>query len=177
MSARLAALFAAALSFAGAAPCVLGQVIYTTTLAGSAEVPPNASPGVGTATITYSPATSIMSLSMSFSGITVATTSAHIHCCTSSTMNAGVATQTPGFIGFPAGVTAGTYGNTFDMTLSGSYNPAFVTTSGGLEAALQRLLDAMGSGTAYLDIHSVPFPGGELRGNLVEQSIFRNGFD
>ena len=92
-------------------------------------------------------------------------------------MNAGVATQTPGFIGFPAGVTAGTYGNTFDMTLSGSYNPAFVTTSGGLEAALQRLLDAMGSGTAYLDIHSVPFPAGELRGNLVEQSIFRNGFD
>ena len=177
MSARFVTLFAVALSFAGATPCVFGQVVYTASLSGGAEVPPNASTGTGSATVTYIPATSIMTVSISFSGIAVSTTAAHIHCCTSSTMNAGIATQTPSFNGFPTGVTTGTYANTFDMALSSSYNPPFVTASGSVAAALQLLLAAMGNGRAYLDIHSVPFPAGELRGNLVEQSIFRSGFD
>ncbi|HOY76998.1 CHRD domain-containing protein [Dokdonella sp.] len=178
MSARFVALLAAALSFAGATPCAFGQVVYTTTLSGAAEVPPNASTGVGSATITYFPATSMMTVSTSFSGLSGVATAAHIHCCTSSTTNAGVATQTPNFDGFPIGIAAGTYEHTFGMTLSSSYNPAFVTASGGsVTAALQRLLEGMGNRTAYFNIHSMSFPGGELRGNLVEQSIFRSGFD
>ena len=176
MSTRLFALLASALLFAGATPCLMGQVVYTTTLSGGAEVPPNASLAAGTATVTYFPATSMMIVSTSFSDVSVFATAAHIHCCTSSTANAGVATQTPSFNGFPTG-TAGTYANTFDMTLASSFNPAFVTTSGSITAALQLLLGGMGNGTAYIDIHSAPYPGGEIRGNLVEQSIFRNGFD
>ncbi|MBK6375519.1 MAG: CHRD domain-containing protein [Dokdonella sp.] len=174
MSARFVALFFAALLSARAMPSVYGQVVYTTTLSGAAEVPPNASTGTGFATITYFPATSIMTLSMSFSGLSSSTTAAHIHCCTSSTTNVGIAVLIPAF---PNGITAGTYGNTFDMTLASSYSPTFVTASGGVPAALQLLLDSMGNRRAYLNIHSVAFPGGELRGNLIEQSIFRNGFD
>lgn len=179
MSARVVALFAAALSFAGAAPCVFGQVVYTTTLSGAAEVPPTGSTGTGSATITYFPATSMMTVATSFSGLSSTVTAAHIHCCTIGvgTTNAGVATQTPSFTGFPTGVTAGTYNQTFDMTLASSFNPAFVTASGTVATALQLLLAGMGNGTAYFNIHSTAFPGGEVRGNLVEQSIFRSGFN
>ena len=179
MSARFVALFAAALSFAGATPCVLGQVVFKTTLSGAAEVPPTASTGIGSATITYFPATSMMTVATSFSGLSSTVTAAHIHCCTIGvgTTNAGVATQTPSFTGFPTGVTAGTYEHTFDMTLASSFNPAFVTASGTVAAALQLLLAGMGNGTAYFNIHSAAFPGGEVRGNLVEQSLFRSGFN
>ena len=174
---RWIAVLATALLLAGATPDVFAQVVYTTTLSGAAAVPPNASTAVGSATITYVPATSMMTVSMSFSGLSGIATAAHIHCCTSTTTNVGVATSTSGFTGFPTGATSGTYQHTFDMTLASSFNPAFVTASGGIAAARQRLLDGMGNRTAYLDIHTAPFPGGELRGNLVEQSLFRNGFD
>ncbi|WP_348060317.1 CHRD domain-containing protein [Dokdonella sp.] len=155
------------------------QVIYTAILSGAAEVPPNSTTGTGSATITYFPETSMMIVSMNFTGLASGTTSAHIHCCT---MNAGaentaVATGVPSFAGFPAGVTAGTYANTFDMSLASNYNPSFVTSSGSVAAALGRLLEGMGNGTAYIDIHTIPFPGGEIRGNLVEQPIFRSGFE
>ena len=120
-----------------------------------------------------------MTVSTSFLGLSAPLTAAHIHCCTIGvgTTNAGVASQTPSFPGFPAGVSAGTYEQTFDMTLASSFNAAFVSASGSVAAALQRLLDGMGNGTAYFNIHSAAFPGGEVRGNLVEQGIFRNGFD
>lgn len=172
---RCIAQFATALLFAGAAPDVFAQVVYTTTLSGVAAVPPNASTAVGAATITYVPATSMMTVSMSFSGLSGIATAAHIHCCTSTTTNVAVAT--PSFTGFPTGATSGTYQHTFDMTLASSFNPGFVTASGGVTAARQRLLDGMGNRTAYFDIHTAPLPGGELRGNLAEQCIFCNGFD
>jgi len=124
---RCVALFAAAVFFAGATPGAFGQAVYTTTLSGPAAVPPNASAAVGSATITYFPATSMMTVSMSFSGLSSIATAAHIHCCTTSTMNVGIATPTSGFPGFPAGATWGTYEHTFDMTLASSFNPGFVT--------------------------------------------------
>ena len=65
---------------------------------------------------------------VSFSGLVGTTTAPHIHCCTASPLsgNAGVATLTPTFTGFPLGVTSGTY----HLTLSPSWNPAFVTAHG-----------------------------------------------
>ena len=60
-----------------------------------------------------------MRVESTFSGLTGITTASHIHCCTAvaSTGTAGVATQTPSFVGFPLGVTSGTFDSTFDMTL------------------------------------------------------------
>lgn len=159
--------------------CAHAQVVYTTTLSGAAEVPPTSATGTGTVTVTYSPATSTMIVSTTFSGLVGTTTAAHIHCCTT-TAGAGtaaIATQVPSFAGFPLGVNAGTYANTFDMTLSSSYNASFVTASGSVAAALNRLLQGMGNGTAYFDLHTIPFPGGEIRGNLLEPPLFRNGFE
>ncbi|MEP6882847.1 MAG: CHRD domain-containing protein [Dokdonella sp.] len=159
--------------------CAQAQVVYTATLSGASEVPPTSTTGTGTVTVTYSPATSTMIVSTTFSGLVGTTTAAHIHCCTTSAGagTAAVATQVPSFAGFPLGVNAGTYATTFDMTLATSYNPSFVTASGSVAAALTRLLQGMGNGTAYFNIHTIPFPGGEIRGNLLEPPLFRNGFE
>ena len=74
--------------------------------------------------------------------------------------------QLPTFEGFPAGVQAGTYDHTFDMTLASSYNPAFVTSQGGIDEAFDALVSSFDAGTAYLNIHTSVFPTGEIRGFL-----------
>jgi hypothetical protein len=144
--------------------------VYNVTLSGPAESPPNASPGVGTATVTVDTVAQTMTVDVSFSGLTSNTTASHIHCCTatSGTGTAGVATQTPTFVSFPLGVTSGTYSHTFDMTLAGSYNPAFITANGGTTAsAFAALLAGIDAGKAYLNIHTTNVPSGEIRGFLV----------
>jgi len=143
---------------------------YTSTLAGFLELPPNASPATGATTITLDLALNTLRVQVSFSGLLAPVTVSHIHGPTvvAGVGNAGVMTTTPTFTGFPSGVTAGTYDNTFDLTLATSFNPSFVTNSGGLAAARTRLINAIQSGQAYLNIHSVAFPGGEIRGFLTQ---------
>jgi hypothetical protein len=72
--------------------------------------------------------------------------------------------------GFPAGVTAGTYGPVVvDLDLSTSFTSAFVTASGGtLAGAAAALIAGMNStDRAYFNIHTSAFPGGEIRGFLA----------
>src|SRR3954471_8862161 len=97
-------------------------VKYQAFLYGSNENPPTSSHGSGYAIITLDLATNLMTVDVTFSGLTGNTTASHIHCCALPPTNAGVATQTPTFSGFPLGVTSGTYSNTFDMSLAGSWN-------------------------------------------------------
>jgi hypothetical protein len=79
-----------------------------------------------------------------------------------------VATQLPSFINFPVGVTAGAYSNTFDLTNASSWNPAFVTANGGTTAGAEAaLLAGSAAGESYLNIHTVAFPSGEIRGFLA----------
>jgi hypothetical protein len=57
--------------------------------------------------------------------LTSTDTAAHIHCCAPLGTNAGVATTVPTFLGFPLGVTSGTYSSqVFDLTQPLIYNPA-----------------------------------------------------
>lgn len=144
--------------------------IFVTDLTGPAEAPPNASPGTGWARLTFDG--DFMRVQASFSGLLGTTTVAHVHCCTAVplTGTAGVATTTPTFPGFPAGVTSGTYDNTFDMTLASSYNPAYITANGGTPAsAFAALYAGISAGEAYFNLHSDLFPGGEIRGFLIEE--------
>jgi hypothetical protein len=102
-----------------------------------------------------------------FSGLEAGTTASHIHCCIPPGGNAGVATAVPTFPGFPLGVTSGTYSMTFDLTQASTYNPAFVTAQGGTIAAAEAALEtALVAGNTYLNIHTMAFPGGEIRGFL-----------
>jgi len=150
--------------------CHAGTIIYTTDLSGPAESPPNASPGLGNATVTYDDLAHTLTVQVSFSALIGTTTASHIHCCTAAPFvgNAGVATVTPTFVGFPLGVTSGTYDHTYDLTLTGSFNPAYVTANGGTALGAEVALAAgMAAGRSYLNIHTTAFPGGEIRGFLA----------
>jgi CHRD domain-containing protein len=107
---------------------------------------------------------------VTFSGLTAGTTASHIHSPTPTpgTGTAGVATTTPTFENFPLGVTSGHYINTLDLTLSSSYNPAFISANGGTTTAAEAaLLAGLAAGEAYLNIHTSNFPSGEIRGFLT----------
>ena len=154
--------------FFGATNFSNGQ-IYWATLSGPAEAPPNNSPGTGKALVTIDAVANTMRVQVTFSGLVAGVTASHIHTPTAvaGTGTAGVATTTPTFTGFPSGVTAGTYDQTFNMLLASSYNPPFVTANGGTPASAWTALRAgISAGKAYLNIHSTTFMGGEIRGFL-----------
>ena len=141
--------------------------VYTAFLSGPAESPPNASPGTGFAQITLNLAMHTFNVQVNFTGLTGTTTASHIHAATAvpGVGTAGVATQTPSFSGFPLGVTSGSYNNTFDMTLLGTWNPSYVTANGNTAAGAEAaFVSAIQNGTAYFNIHTSTFGGGEIRG-------------
>jgi hypothetical protein len=149
------------LLLAVAIPTQAATFTFTVNLSGPNEAPPNASPGTGTALIVFDNVAHTLFLDVAFSGLVAGTSASHIHCCTAvpGTGTAGVATQLPSFVGFPLGVTAGTFSNTLNLTQASSYNPAFVTASGGIAAAEAALLAGAFGGTEYLNIHSTTFSG------------------
>jgi len=171
------ALIAAVLSVASAAAATIP---LSAILSPANEVPPTASTGSGTAILDLDVAAHTLRVQIAFSGLVptappgapVGTTAAHIHCCLPSPfatgVNAGVATTTPTFLGFPLGVLAGTYDNTLNLTLASSYNPAFVTLVGGLANAETSLVNGLLGGLTYLNVHTSAFPGGEIRGFVVQ---------
>ena len=143
------------------------QLVFTTTLTGSQEVPPSGSAGIGSALVTLDTATNLLTVNVSFAGLGSPTIASHIHCCALPGTNAMVATAVPTFPGFPLGVTTGTYLMTFDLTLASTYNPAFITAHGGTVAgAMAAFIAGLNSGQTYLNIHTSQFPGGEIRGQL-----------
>jgi hypothetical protein len=156
----------------GALACVAAQampIVYKTSLSGAAEDPPVASPGTGLATVVLDLLAHTMTVDIIFNGLVGTTTAAHIHCCTvvAGAGNVGVATQTPTFVGFPLGVTAGVYSNTFDLTLASSWNPAFITANGGTPAGAEAVLAAgVEAGRAYVNVHTSFSGSGEIRGFL-----------
>lgn len=145
------------------------ELVFTATLTGPQEVPPTASPGIGSALVTVDTVTNQLTVNLAFAGLLSPTTAAHIHCCAGPTGIAIPATAVPTFPGFPLGVTAGTYLQTFDLTLASTYNPAFITAHGGTVAGAQAAFIAgLLNGQTYLNIHTSQFPGGEIRGQLQE---------
>ena len=147
-----------------------GAVItYSAVLSGPNESPANVSPGTGIAFVTIDDVANTMRVQVSFTGLTGTTTASHIHAATTvaGTGTAGVATTTPSFTGFPLGVTSGSLDQTYDMPLAFSYNAAYVTANGGTQAsAFAALQGSVAGGTAYFNIHTSTFAGGEIRGFL-----------
>lgn len=143
-------------------------LIYHGALSGLNEVPPNASPGTGSATVGYDTAAHTLKVDVTFSGLTATTTAAHIHVAPAPNQNGPVATQVPTFVGFPLGVASGSYSRVFDLTQASSWNPAFIASNNNsISGAEEALALALSRGLAYVNVHSAEFPGGEVRANLV----------
>lgn len=142
---------------------------YRAIMNGANESPPQTTDGMGSALITLDLDLATMRVEASFSDLTGNVTIAHIHCCTTDAGagNVGFATTAPTFPGFPAGVTSGVYDQTFDMSLSSSYNPSFITANGGtVGSAYNAFITGVQSGKSYFNIHTSFAGGGEIRGFL-----------
>ncbi|WP_312166722.1 CHRD domain-containing protein [Phenylobacterium sp.] len=159
---KLAAI-AVCLTLAGAAKAA---TVYRAPLLGANENPPIASPGHGVALLAIDG--DLLTVAASFDDLLGGVAAAHIHCCAPAPANAGVATQTPTFVGFPSGVASGSYQQDFSLTALSTYNPAFVTANGGTaESARNVLLAALDNGQAYFNIHTTFAPAGEIRGQFA----------
>ena len=174
-SSHLRLVLAVAVSVAlGAFSAANAAVIsYVANLNGPSESPPNASPGTGSTQVDYDNVAHTLHVHVTFSGLVGTTTASHIHAPTATpgTGTAGVATTTPTFAGFPSGVSSGIYDNTLDLTLASSYNPSYMSANGGTPASAEAALTAaIAAGKAYWNIHTNSFPGGEIRGFLIELS-------
>jgi CHRD domain len=157
-------------------------ITLSANLTGALEVPATGSPGTGQATVILNTTAQTMEVQVTFSGLVPltsaglpsGTTASHIHCCLASPfetgVNVGVATTTPTFPGFPTGVgvLSGTYDMTFDLTAPSTYNLAGNPALGGTVATAEPIfVNALLAGETYLNIHSMAFPNGEIRGFLA----------
>jgi hypothetical protein len=143
---------------------------YSAILTGPKEAPANTSAGVGAAVVQFNAATHVLVINAAFGALTGETTAAHIHCCTDmpGLGSAGVATETPTFDGFPLGVHNGAYSHTVDTSLTASWSSAFLSASGGTTAGAEAaFLTGLNAGSAYFNIHTTAYPGGEIRGFLT----------
>ncbi len=117
---------------------------FNLTYSGLQEVPPNASPATGTIVGTYDNVTKVLSFTINFSGMLGNTTAGHFH------GPAGIGVNAPvliGYAGFPTGVQAGVYANSYVLT------PIQET----------HLL----AGNVYSNLHTNQFPGGEIRTQMI----------
>ena len=124
--------------------------------------------GSGSVSVVYDDVAHSLAITADWSGLSGGTTVAHIHCCvaTPGTGTVGVAV-TPGTLpGFPTGVTAGSYSVLLDLTLASTYTTAFLNGAGGgtTPGAEAALIAGLQAGTAYFNVHSSTFTGGEIRG-------------
>ena len=126
----------------------MAQTTYIGVLSGGTEVPPNATPATGNATVVLNAPGTQLSVSVQFQNLTAAWTAAHIHGPAPAGSNAGVKWGLLSGWVFGAGNTSGTLTN---FLVSG-ITPTDVAN--------------LNSGQFYVNIHTSTFPGGELRAQL-----------
>lgn len=152
-----------------ALPASAATIVFFTTMDGPSEAPPVASPATGWARVTFDDVAVTMHVQAVFDDLVGNTTVAHIHCCTDEPLagTVGVATQPGTFLGWPVGVTSGSYESSFDMSVAASYTAGFLTANGGTPAgAFAGLLAGLEAGRGYFNVHTSFAPGGEIRGFL-----------
>lgn len=129
------------LLLAGLAP--VQALEYTATLNGAAERPnPNSSTGTGTGT--FSLEGNVFTYDITYSGLTVAPSAAHIH--------------------GPGGV-EGTAGVVFGITANGTLGTSGRYTGSATLSDTQ--IGWLNSELLYANIHTSTFPGGEIRGQIT----------
>ena len=123
---------------------VVTNSTFASTLMGSSETPADSSAATGTVTFTYNPTTYILSGTITFSGFGTPTTEAHIHL---------------GAVGVAGNVV-------FTIEATGPFTSPITYSTPALTSAQVTDLFA---GNYYVNIHTVKFPNGEIRGQLLLQ--------
>lgn len=114
---------------------------YSSTLNGTNEVPPNASPGSGLVSGTYDDVTNLLTWTLVWSDLVAPATAAHFHHAA-----AGVNGPVQVTIGVPP-ATSGTVSSSFNIT--------------------QLMEPDLLAGDWYVNIHTSIYPGGEIRGQVT----------
>lgn len=130
--------------------------------------------GSGSAVVTFDDVSNVLGYVGDFTGLSGLITASHFHCCTAVplTGTAGIAVDTPTLPGFPNGVSSGAFSGFVDLDDPANFNPTFLAASGGTTAlAIARLLGGFMAHTAYLNIHTTTFGGGEIRGFLTSSAV------
>jgi hypothetical protein len=153
VAALLVAVAPAVLTTDVAAAATNGQV-FTATLVGTQEVPPNASPATGLATVTLSSDQTTITVDVSFAGLTAPATASHIHGPAAPGSSAPVLFP---FANVPVATSGVIPEQSFPIT------PAEVTD--------------LQNGQYYVNVHSSTFPSGEIRGWLTPDPDQPAGLD
>lgn len=152
----------------GAAPASQAAIItYQSSLAPESA----GATGSGFVTLDYDTLGHTLGISANWTGLSGATTVAHIHCCTATPGSGviGVAVTPTTLPGFPAGTSTGSYNSVLlDLASASTFTSTFIATyAGGSSAAAEAALIAgIDDGRAYFNIHTSSFPAGEIRGFL-----------
>jgi hypothetical protein len=159
-------------SFAGVAVSVAAMLVAAPASAATflfaSPLSPEASgaTGSGNAQVVYDDAAHTLAVKTDWTGLSGATTVAHIHCCVASPGTAGVAVTPGTFPGFPTGLSAGSYFTLLDLTQTGTYTGGFLG-AGTTADAEAKLIKGFYDQQAYLNIHTSTFGSGEIRGFLT----------
>jgi hypothetical protein len=144
-------------------PFIPEPVHLVAVLNGGSERPtPNNSTATGLFTASLDTLTNIMNYSVSFNGLSSPSTMAHIHGPANSSQAAGIIVDFSqvGTVKLAPGTTSGTFSGTLVLTSATSFTPTINGDS---------LLKLIKADLTYVNIHSVNFPGGEIRGQIVRQ--------
>jgi hypothetical protein len=123
----------------------LGEALYTAPLSGAEEVPARATTAIDHLAVILNSQQDKFRASGSFTGLSTPSTAAHIH------------TGIPGVNGpirFPLTITPA-------AMLSGALS--------GMQMVGAEDVAALDAGGLYVNVHSVTFPGGEIRGQLIRR--------
>ena len=128
---------------------------FISILTGSQETPPNSSPALGFGTIVLNDAQTAATLSLQWAAITGSLTSAHIHL------------GAPG-VGGPRLLEFATAGGSNGAISNVAWIFQPVTTATGTVLSVTDQVNALLAGNIYFNIHSTGFPGGEIRGQVLQ---------
>ena len=167
---------AALLTIVSILPAAAAPIFLHATLTGGQENPPNASTATGTANFVLNDAQTQLSFTATITGLDITgsqspgiTTdnllNAHIHAPASPGVNAGVRW---GFFGSPDNDTLPKQlvVTPFATGLGGTFSSIWDLNEGNA-TTLTAQLPSILAGLSYINFHTVGFPGGEIRGQIV----------
>jgi hypothetical protein len=140
------------------------------TLSGLNEVPPVSSPGQGTLTLNLNTQQQSLTYTLTYTNLRATVTQAHIH-FGQEHVEGGIMVFLCSNVGAPLPETPACPGN--GGTVSGMFTPTSVIGPGpqGISPGdFPALATALLSQTAYADVATTQFPGGEIRGQVIRRT-------